>query len=351
MTDPSSPLISVNDLSVTFATESGTVRAVQNVSWDVHPGEVLGVVGESGSGKSVSVKSLLGLLASPPATVSGGPVTFEGRDLLTLRKRERRRIRGREISMIFQDPMSAFNPVQSIGKQITEAIRVHDRSVTRAAARTRVIELLDMVGVPSPDVRFSQFPYEYSGGMLQRAMIAMAMANRPKLIIADEPTTALDVTIQAQIVELFEALLRETSAAMILITHDLGLIAELADRVLVMYAGRVVEASPIIPLFAAPQHPYTLGLLASLPRIDTRLETLMSIPGQPPSLSSPPSGCAFHPRCHLAQGREICRTEVPTLVGVGPGRTTACHFHDEMDHETDSVSSEIGIDIRKGVAE
>jgi oligopeptide/dipeptide ABC transporter ATP-binding protein len=356
MTDATSarePLLSVRNLSTTFATEGGMVQAVRDVSWDVYPGEILGVVGESGSGKSVSVASILGLVPTPPGIVSGGPVMFEGRDLLTMPERQLRHIRGREIAMIFQDPMTSFNPVRTIGRQISEAIRVHDRKVSRRAARSRVIELLTMVGVPSPAVRYSQFPHVYSGGMRQRAMIAMAMANQPKLIIADEPTTALDVTIQAQILELLQAVQEETDAATILITHDLGLIAELSDRVLVMYAGKVVESAGVQPLFQDPQHPYTLGLLASLPRIDNRLDQLLSIPGQPPSLSPPPPACAFHPRCELSRGRERCRTEQPDLLAAGSGRghVAACHFSDEMEREAQAVSDKVGADVRAGVGQ
>jgi len=341
------PLLSVSDLHVTFHGDEASVRAVRGVTWDIRPGEVLGIVGESGSGKSVSVSSILGLLPSPPAVVSGGPVTFQGRDLLGMSERELRAIRGKEIAMIFQDPMTAFNPVQTIGRQIAEAIRVHDGSVSRAAARDRSIRLLDMVGVPSPRARFSQFPHEYSGGMRQRAMIAMAIANGPKLLIADEPTTALDVTIQAQILELLEVVREETHAATILITHDLGVIAEVADRVLVMYAGKVVESTTILPLFQSPRHPYTLGLLGSLPRLDARMDTLFSIPGQPPDMARVTRGCAFAPRCSLSRGRAECREREPELRPAGVG-WSACHFIDEMEQAARKVSGEVGMDIRVG---
>ena len=341
------PLLSVEDLRVTFHSDEGTVQAVRGVTWEIRPGEVLGIVGESGSGKSVTVSSILGLLPSPPAEVSGGPVTFEGRNLLGMRERELRAIRGKEIAMIFQDPMTAFNPVLTIGHQIAEAIRVHDRTVRRAAAKDRSIELLSMVGVPSAEARFDQFPHEYSGGMRQRAMIAMAIANQPKLLIADEPTTALDVTIQAQILELLEIVRTETDAATILITHDLGVIAEVADRVLVMYAGKVVESTSILPLFRSPRHPYSLGLLGSLPRIDVQMATLFSIPGQPPDMAHPPPGCAFAPRCSLSHGRKICREVQPGLVRAGES-LSACHFVDEMEHEAEVVSQQVGTDIRVG---
>jgi oligopeptide/dipeptide ABC transporter ATP-binding protein len=339
------PLLAVRNLSARFAIEGVTVHAVRDVSWDVYPGEILGIVGESGSGKSVTVNALLGLVPSPPAVVSGGSVTFRGLDLLTLSERQLRRIRGREIAMIFQDPMTSFNPVKTVGTQISEAIRVHNRSVSRRAARGRAIELLGMVGVPSPRVRYKQFPHEFSGGMRQRAMIAMAMANQPKLIIADEPTTALDVTIQAQILEILQLAQRETDAAVILITHDLGLIAEIADRVLVMYAGKIVESAAVLPLFQDPLHPYTLDLLASLPRIDRELDHLLAIPGQPPSMVSPPPGCAFHPRCRLSRGRARCREVTPELLGP-PGHIAACHFSSEMVREARIVSAEVGADVR-----
>lgn len=352
MSDPTSerprtPLLSVRNLRTQFRTESGVVQAVRGVSWEIYPGEFLGVVGESGSGKSVSMASIMGLVPSPSGTVEADAIEFQGQDLLGLTERRMRRIRGEQISMIFQDPMTSFNPVKTIGKQISEALLVHD-TVSRRAARSRTIELLSLVGVPNPEARYSQFPHEYSGGMRQRAMIAMAIANKPKLIIADEPTTALDVTIQAQILDVLETIRSETDAATILITHDLGLIAEMSDRVLVMYAGKVVESSSVFELFSNPQHPYTLGLLASLPRLDSQLESLLSIPGQPPSLTDPPPGCAFHPRCDLTRGREICRTEEPLLQAIGAAGThaTACHFAKEMDDEARTVSSKVGMDVR-----
>lgn len=349
-TETREPLLAVRNLNTTFKTESGLVQAVRGVNWEVYPGEVLGVVGESGSGKSVTMASIMGLVPSPPGRVTGDSVMFEDKDLLKLSRREMRKIRGREIAMIFQDPMTSFNPVRTIGYQLSEAIRVHDRGVSKKAARARTIELLALVGVPSPETRFDQFPHEYSGGMRQRAMIAMAIINQPKLIIADEPTTALDVTIQAQILDVLKVIQTETDAATVLITHDLGLIAEMADRVLVMYGGKVVESADVHTLFQNPRHPYTLGLLASLPRIDMALDTLLSIPGQPPSLTSPPPGCAFHPRCDLTRGREICRTDIPVLVEVGGNAAhhSACHFYEEMDEEARLVSDRVGLDVRSG---
>jgi len=342
------PLISVRNLSVRFETEDGAVHAVRDVSWEVYPGEILGIVGESGSGKSVSVASTLGLLPTPPAVVSGGSVMFGGVDLLTLGDRRLREIRGKDIAMIFQDPMTAFNPVLTIGSQIAEALRVHDNTLSRSRAKAGAIELLELVRVPSPVERFDQFPHEYSGGMRQRAMIAMAIANRPKLLIADEPTTALDVTIQAQILELLDEVRKETHAATILITHDLGVIAEVADRVLVMYAGKVVEQAPILPLFQTPRHPYTLGLLGSLPRLEQRLEHLLSIPGQPPNLSMIPAGCAFAPRCSLSKGRRECVDQQPDLVSVGNAHLAACHFSAEMDQAAEAAAERVGLDLRAG---
>jgi oligopeptide/dipeptide ABC transporter ATP-binding protein len=336
-TAPGEPLLAVRNLSVRFDTEDGeSVQAVRDISFDLQPGEIVGLVGESGSGKSVSMSSLLRLNPSPPAHVTGGSVRFLGTDLLTLSERQMRRIRGREISMVFQDPTMSFNPVRTIGQQISEAMRVHDRGLSRANARRRSIELLEMVGVPSPLVRYGQYPHEYSGGMRQRAMIAMALANKPKLLIADEPTTALDVTVQAQILDTLREIQRETRLSIILITHDMGIVAEVADRVLVMYAGRIVESADVNPMFAAPLHPYTRGLLASLPQLEEAVDELPSIPGQPPSLNPPPSGCAFHPRCVLSADRELCRTSLPELVPADDGadeggpHAVACHFFGEQ---------------------
>ncbi len=323
------PLLAFDDLAVEFRTEDGVVRAVDGVSYDIRPGEIVGVVGESGSGKSVTAMSALGLIR-PPGRITRGAVRFRGRDLRSLPPRELRGIRGGEIAMIFQDPMTALNPVIPVGKQIGEAIRLHDSTVDSAGARRRVLDLLARVGVPSPDSRYRQYPHEYSGGMRQRAMIAMALANGPALLIADEPTTALDVTIQAQVLELLREAQRETEAATILITHDLGVVAELADRVVVMYAGRVVEQGDVRTIFTAPRHPYTIGLMASKPRMDTDVGELQPIPGSPPSLLDPPPGCPFQPRCALAGSRDRCRTERPEPVPVGTGHVTACHFHEEL---------------------
>jgi len=333
VTEPAAhePLLAIRDLTVEFGTEDGIVHAVSGVSYDVFPGETVGVVGESGSGKSVSVMSLLGLIPQPPGRITSGHATFEGRDLLKMKKKELRELRGGEVAMIFQDPMTSLNPVFSIGDQIGEAIQVHNPSVKADEAEQRVVQLLTLVGVPNPAQRVKQYPHEFSGGMRQRAMIAMAIANEPKLLIADEPTTALDVTIQAQIIEVLKAAQRETHAATILITHDLGLVAELCDRVVVMYGGRVVETGDVYTIFANPRHPYTVGLMDSLPKLVGEEEMLRPITGQPPSLIHLPPGCAFHPRCFLSGGRTRCRTEIPPLRPVGDSaHLSACHFAEEL---------------------
>ncbi|HKF14977.1 MAG TPA: ABC transporter ATP-binding protein [Gaiellaceae bacterium] len=330
------PLLSIQNLTVEFATDDGIVRAVTDVSYDVFAGETLGIVGESGSGKSVSMLSVLGLIPSPPGRIVGGEAYFKGRNLIDMRAGDLRRIRGGDAAMIFQDPMTSLNPVLRIGNQIAEAIKTHQPSIKDKAARDRSIELLRLVGVPNPDQRYDQYPHEFSGGMRQRGMIAMAIANSPSLLIADEPTTALDVTIQAQILEVLKAAQEETHAATILITHDLGLVAELADRVAVMYAGRVVELGDVHTIFANPRHPYTIGLMESLPRLTGEDdEWLQPIPGSPPSLISVPPGCAFHPRCFLSQGRAKCRQEVPPLRQIGTGvHLSACHFAEELEGRT-----------------
>jgi len=326
------PILEINDLTVEFDTEDGVVRAVTDVSYDLFPGEVLGIVGESGSGKSVSMLTVLGLIPQPPGRIASGEAIFEGEDTLKMSSSRLREIRGGRLAMIFQDPMTSLNPVFTVGDQISEALLVHHDGMKDDEARARTIELLELVGVPVAERRVDQYPHEFSGGMRQRAMIAMAIANEPAVLVADEPTTALDVTIQAQIVEVLKTAQRETHASIVLITHDLGLIAELADRVVVMYAGRVVELADVHTIFSAPRHPYTIGLMSSLARLDTDQERLEPIPGQPPSLISPPPGCAFHPRCLHSQGRAICRSDVPVLRSL-PGEgahVSACHFAEEL---------------------
>ena len=341
----SDPVLSVRGLVTEFVTPAGVVKAVDGVSWDLHAGETLGVVGESGSGKSVTAMSILGLIQRPPGRIVGGEILLSGRDLLTMSEQELRELRGKDIGMIFQDPMTSLNPVLTVGAQISEAFRLHDKTMSAAEARARSVELLALVGVPNPEGRYDQYPHEHSGGMRQRAMIAMAIANDPQVLIADEPTTALDVTIQAQVLDVLRTAQQRTNAATILITHDLGLIAENADRVVVMYAGKVVEVADVRAIFAAPRHPYTLGLMSSLPRLDADLEQLAAIPGSPPNLIDPPPGCAFHPRCRVSRGRELCRTETPPLYDVGGGQRSACHFHEEVPAEMAVVSREIGADL------
>jgi oligopeptide transport system ATP-binding protein len=326
------PILTIRDLTVEFDTEDGVVHAVTGVCYDLHPGEVLGVVGESGCGKSVSMLSVLGLIPMPPGRIVSGEAIFRGEDLLKLPESRLRKIRGGPMAIIFQDPLTSLNPVLAIGDQISEAIKVHNPDSSEATARKRTVALLQLVGVPSAEQRYQQYPHELSGGMRQRAMIAMAIANDPSVLVADEPTTALDVTIQAQIIEVLKAAQRETQAAIVFITHDLGLIAELADRVAVMYAGKIVEIGDVFSIFDSPRHPYTAGLLRSLARLDEDVNRLEPIAGQPPSLITLPPGCAFHPRCGLSQGRVTCRTDVPELRALGSagGHRSACHFAEEL---------------------
>jgi oligopeptide/dipeptide ABC transporter ATP-binding protein len=326
------PVLSIKNLVVEFKTDDGIVHAVDDISYDVFPGETLGIVGESGSGKSVSTLSILGLIPQPPGRIVSGTAMFKGKDLLKMKKRELRAFRGDEVAMIFQDPMTSLNPVLKVGYQLGEAIKTHYPKVSDGDVRKRVVDLLTLVGVPNPDQRYHQYPHEFSGGMRQRAMIAMAIANSPSLLIADEPTTALDVTIQAQVLEVLKTVQDATNAATILITHDLGIVAELCERVLVMYAGRVVESGDVGTIFQNPRHPYTIGLMDSLPKLTEDEEWLRPIPGQPPSLISRPPGCAFHPRCFLSQGRLRCREEVPALrvVDGGDEHYAACHFAEEL---------------------
>src|SRR2546425_5263076 len=308
-------LLEVRNLQTHFVTRSGVVRAVDDVSWDVDEGETVALVGESGCGKSVSALSVLRLVAGPAGRIVGGQVVFKGRDLLRLSEEEMRRVRGREIGMIFQEPMTSLNPVLSIGRQLTEGLEIH-LGMTPADARRRAAELLGMVGIPDPERRLAQYPHQFSGGMRQRMMIAMALACKPSLILADEPTTALDVTIQAQLLELMKDLSRRFGVAMLIITHNLGVVARYADRVNVMYAGRIIERATARELYARPRHPYTLGLLKSVPRLDVpRRQRLDPIEGQPPDLTRLPAGCAFVPRCQFSVER--CAVERPPLVPIG----------------------------------
>ncbi|MCE2527750.1 MAG: ABC transporter ATP-binding protein [Actinomycetia bacterium] len=317
------PLLEVRNLSISFETRSGVLPAIEDVSFVLQPGDILGLVGESGSGKTVTVSSLVGLLPDN-ARIDGGRVLYGGQDLLTLSDEQLEAVRGKEIAMVFQDPMTSLNPVMRVGRQITEALRIHGS--TRSDARDRALELLDLVGIPNPRQRFRQYPHELSGGMRQRVVIAVAIANQPSVLIADEPTTALDVTIQAQVLEVLAGGCGAAGASMILVTHDLGVIAEVADRVAVMYGGRIVETGTVETIFHRPRHPYTVGLFTSLPRLDGTLEHLQPIPGVPPTLAARPTGCAFHTRCALSGGRKPCRDQVPELVSLGGGQSGACHF-------------------------
>ena len=315
------PLLEVDDLSVSFHTPDGVVKAVQNLSFSVDAGQTLGIVGESGSGKSVSTQTVMGLTRG--AKVSGRAL-FDGVDLFSMDADELRELRGSQMAMIFQDPLSSLHPYYRVGWQIVEMIRAHDRSMSKKAAKARAVDLLRLVGIPRPERRVDDFPHQFSGGMRQRAMIAMAMALNPKLLIADEPTTALDVTVQAQVLEVMKRLQDEFGTAIIMITHDLGVIADLADDIVVMYAGRAVEKANRTDLFYAYHHPYTEGLLHSLPGYGDERTRLRSIEGQPPSLITLPGGCAFHPRCPYVM--DICRREVPPLFDVPGGgpHTSAC---------------------------
>jgi peptide/nickel transport system ATP-binding protein len=320
-------LLEVQDLRTSFRTEDGIVKAVDGVSFSVEKGQTLGIVGESGSGKSVTCLTIMGLNAKRN-TISSGQALWKGKDLLTAKAKELRSIRGDEMSMIFQDPMTSLNPVHTIGKQLVEAILLH-RDVTQRVARARALELLKAVGIPKAETRIDDYPHQFSGGMCQRVMIAMALINDPDLLIADEPTTALDVTTQAQILSLMKRLQQDFGSAIVIITHDLGVVAEIADDVLVMYAAKVVEQANVHDLFNRPQHPYTWGLMGSLPRLDADVERLTQIPGQPPSLLRPPSGCRFHPRCPYVMN--VCKETVPELVPTQRDQEhlQACHLDEE----------------------
>ncbi len=320
-------LLDVKDLSTSFRTEDGMVKAVEGVSFTVEKGQTLGIVGESGSGKSVTCLTIMGLNAKRN-TITSGEALWKGDDLLTMKPSDLRQVRGNDISMIFQDPMTSLNPVHTIGRQLIEAVLLH-RDVTKKVARSRAIELLGAVGIPRAQTRIDDYPHQFSGGMRQRVMIAMALINDPDLLIADEPTTALDVTTQAQILSLMKRLQEDFGSAIIMITHDLGVVAELADDVFVMYAANVVEQATVYDLFNQPQHPYTWGLMGSLPRLDADVERLTQIPGQPPSLLNPPRGCRFHPRCPYVM--EVCKTTVPALKPTSrdPNHFEKCHLDEE----------------------
>jgi oligopeptide transport system ATP-binding protein len=323
-------ILSVQNLRTTFKTAAGLVGAVDGVSFDVRRGEVFAVVGESGSGKSVTAMSIMGLIPTPPAVIEGDGVFWKGQDLLQAGEDRMRSVRGGEIGMIFQDPLSALNPVHTVGRQIGEMARIHEK-LSKREARARAIEMLGLVGIPQPSSRVDMYPHEFSGGMRQRAMIAMAITCNPDLLIADEPTTALDVTVQAQVLDVLMRIKDEIDSSIILITHDLGVVAGLADTVMVMYAGRQVEFGRAQEIFYRTRHPYTLGLLASIPRLDSDSEEkLVPIRGAPPSMIRLPSGCRFHPRCDFA--RERCTVEDPALRPIaGAGHLSACHFAEELE--------------------
>src|ERR687884_729978 len=320
-------LLEVRDLKTHFRTDDGIVKAVDGVTFSVEKGQTLGIVGESGSGKSVTCLTIMGLNAKRN-TISSGEAIFKGENLLTMNPKRLREIRGNDIAMIFQDPMTSLNPVHRIGHQLVEAIQLH-RDVTKAQARSRALELLKAVGIPRAERRIDDYPHQFSGGMRQRVMIAMALINNPDVLIADEPTTALDVTTQAQILSLIETLQREFDSAVIMITHDLGVVAEIADDVVVMYAAEVAEKGTVQQIFKKPHHPYTWGLMGSLPRLDADVERLVQIQGQPPSLLRPPSGCRFHPRCPYVMN--ICKEADPALAPVtdDPGHLQSCHLDEE----------------------
>ncbi|MFD7082897.1 ABC transporter ATP-binding protein [Streptomyces sp. NPDC002181] len=319
-------LLEVRDLHVEFRTRDGVAKAVNGVNYSVDEGETLAVLGESGSGKSVTAQAVMGILDVPPGRIAGGEILFKGKDLLKMKEEERRKVRGADMAMIFQDALSSLNPVLSVGAQLGEMYEVH-RGMSRKAAKAKAVELMDRVKIPAARERVGDYPHQFSGGMRQRIMIAMALALEPSLIIADEPTTALDVTVQAQVMDLLAELQRELNMGLILITHDLGVVADVADKIAVMYAGRIVEAAPVHEIYAAPAHPYTRGLLDSIPRLDQKGQELYAIKGLPPNLLAIPPGCAFNPRCPMA--RAVCRTDVPPLAQVGPDRASACFFWKE----------------------
>ncbi|BFV57493.1 ABC transporter ATP-binding protein [Kitasatospora sp. CMC57] len=333
---PGTPLLEVRDLHVEFKTKDGIAKAVNGVNYSVSAGETLAVLGESGSGKSVTAQTIMGILDMPPGRITSGEILFRGQDMLKMTDEQRRQIRGRKIAMIFQDALSSLNPVLSVGYQLGEMFRVHE-GASRKEAKAKAIELMDRVRIPAAKQRVGDYPHQFSGGMRQRIMIAMALALEPDLIIADEPTTALDVTVQAQVMDLLAELQAEYHMGLILITHDLGVVADVADKIAVMYAGRIVETAPVHELYANPAHPYTEGLLRSIPRLDQKGQELYAIQGLPPNLLKVPAGCAFNPRCDRAT--DLCRSEIPALHQVLDrdgaelaGRKSACHLWKETLH-------------------
>jgi oligopeptide transport system ATP-binding protein len=326
-TGAGAPLLEVDDLYVEFRTDYGVVKAVNGITYSLAAGETLAILGESGCGKSVSAQAIMGILDTPPGFVTGGVIRYKGNDLLTMSAKEQRDIRGEEISIVFQDALSSLNPVFTVGSQIGEMFRRH-RGTSRGDAKKAAIELMDRVRIPSAKERVGDYPHQFSGGMRQRVMIAMAIALDPAVLIADEPTTALDVTVQAQIMDLLAELQKETGMGLILITHDLGVVGEIADRIAVMYAGRIVETGQTDAVFSAPAMPYTEGLMASIARVDQKGQRLNPIVGAPPNLANLPSGCPFHPRCPRVT--DYCPTALPPLLEVVPGRRSACHYAEEV---------------------
>jgi len=324
---PQGRLLEVKDLYVEFRTRDGVAKVINGVNYHVDAGETLAVLGESGSGKSVTAQAIMGILDTPPGFVTGGEILFHGDDMLAMKDDERRKIRGNGIAMVFQDALSALNPVYTVGFQIGEQFRIR-QGLSRRDAKRRSVEMLDQVKMPNAKQRINEYPHQFSGGMRQRVMIAMSLALDPEVLIADEPTTALDVTVQAQIMDLLAELQRERQMGLILITHDLGVVADVSDRIAVMYAGRIVEEANVYDLYARPAHPYTVGLLNSIPRIDEKGQDLRTIKGLPPNLLRIPPGCPFHPRCPRAQ--QVCIDERPPLRPVAPHRASACHFAEEV---------------------
>jgi len=334
--DRSSPLLEVKGLKTQFFTQDGVVKSVDGVSFYVMPGETLGVVGESGSGKSITGLSIMRLIPSPPGKIVEGEILFQGKDIRHMSDEQVRAIRGKEIAMIFQDPMTSLNPVLTVNRQISESLMLH-MGMNKAQAKDRAIELLQMVGIPNAEKRVDQYPHQFSGGMRQRVMIAMALSCNPKLLIADEPTTALDVTIQAQILDLMRSLQQETGTGVIMITHSMGVVAGMADRVQVMYAGGIVETATTPELFANPRHPYTVGLMKSIPRLDSRTkERLQPVRGLPPDLIDLPDMCPFVPRCNYAS--EKCEQKRPPLMEVSPGHFSACWFWETVHKDDDQTA-------------
>ncbi|PSL41364.1 oligopeptide transport system ATP-binding protein [Planomicrobium soli] len=330
-----SRLLDVNNLKVNFKTYGGEVKAVRDVSFHVDKGEVVAIVGESGSGKSVTVQTIMGLIPMPPGIIKGGSIKFQGKEILGVSKRELRKVKGSKIGMIFQDPMTSLNPTMIVGKQIAEGVIAHQK-LSKKEAKIKAIEMLKLVGIPNAEERYNQYPHEFSGGMRQRAMIAIALACNPELLIADEPTTALDVTIQAQVLELMKDIQKKTDTAIILITHDLGVVAETAQRVIVMYGGMMVESGTVYELFENPRHPYTWGLLNSIPDVEgPEKKKLIPIEGSPPDLFSPPKGCPFAPRCKFAM--DICVEEMPGNFEIGEGHLAKCWLNDSRAPKVEQV--------------